>query len=410
MFARSFRTSLLALALGTFAAACKQPNPTPPPPPAAITITAEDVVQVRDQMLETGPRVSGTLEARERASVRAEVGGQVVAVGPELGEPVAKGALLVRIEVKSLGDGVRSADASVSSAMAGYEVAKREAERAEALVKGGALAAREADRARSALAAAKAAVTQARSGAASARNQLGDAVLRAPISGVVAKRDVNVGDIVMPGTPLYEVIVPATMRLSASVSSDDLTSVAIGKPVVFTVRGYPGQTFDGTIARIAPAADAVTRQIPILVDLPNPGGKLIAGLYAEGRIAAEQRQAVVVPQAAVDTSSDRPSVMRVRDGVAERVPVTVGLRDDRQELIELTSGVAVGDRVLLNRAARGITPGAKVSLPGDAPAKPAAPATPPATKPAAPATTPGAPATKPAAPAPSAKPTAAEHG
>ena len=102
--------------------------------------------------------------------------------------------------------------------------------------------------------------------------------------------------------------------------------------------------------------------------------------------------------------------MRVRDGVAERVPVTVGLRDDRQELIELTSGVAVGDRVLLNRAARGITPGAKVSLPGDAPAKPAAPATPPATKPAAPATTPGAPATKPAAPAPSAKPTTAEHG
>ncbi|MEZ4401749.1 MAG: efflux RND transporter periplasmic adaptor subunit [Kofleriaceae bacterium] len=376
-----------------WATACKRASPPPPPPPVALTITAEDAVTVRETLLETGPRVSGTLEARARAVVRAEVGGQVVAVGPELGEPIAKGELLVRIEVKTLGDGVRSAEAGVASAQASYDVALREAERAEALVRGGALAAREAERARGAAAMAKAQLAQARSAVAGARNQLGDTTVRAPLTGVVAARQVNVGDIVAPGAPLYDLMDPGTMRLAAAVSSDDLAAVAVGRPVRFEVRGYPGQTFDGTIARIAPAADPVTRQIPILVDLPNPGGRLIAGLFADGRIAASSRQAVVVPQAAIDTSADRPTVMRVRGGVAERLPVTTGLRDDRQELVEVTSGVAPGDVVLLTRAARGITPGAAVALPA-ASASPAPAAA-------------GSPSPPAAAPAPSAAPPAA---
>ncbi|MBK9037107.1 MAG: efflux RND transporter periplasmic adaptor subunit [Myxococcales bacterium] len=410
MFARTHRrpwsarlavgVALVSAAAAGTVAGCKKAAPPPPPAAIAITITAEDAVMVRQTVLETGPRISGTLEARERAVVRAEVGGSVVAIGPELGDPVVKGALLVRIEVKTLGDTVRSAEAGVGSAQAAAAVAQREVERTEPLVKGGALAARELDRARANAAAAAAAVTQAKGGVAAARSQLGDATVRAPITAVVAARQVNVGDIVSPGAPLYDLVVPATMRLTATVSSDDLSAVAVGKPVTFSVRGYPGQSFDGSITRLAPAADPVTRQVPILVDLPNPGGKLIAGLYADGRIAAEQRAAVVVPLAAVDTSSDRPTVMRVQGDVAERVPVTLGLRDDRQELVEITSGVAVGEVVLLTRAARGITPGAKVALPGAAPRAPAAPS-PPSAPPTAPAAPP---------PTPAAKPTTPEHG
>ena len=179
MFARSFRTSW-PLGLILAVAACKKPAPPPPAPVVAITITAEDAVAVRQTVLETGPRVSGTLEARERAVVRAEVGGQVVAVGPDLGDPVTKGALLVRIEVKTLGDTVRSAEAGVASAQAAYEVAKREAERAEALVKGGALAARELDRARANVAAAAAAVILSLAGTHAV---YGDRLHSQPLSG-----------------------------------------------------------------------------------------------------------------------------------------------------------------------------------------------------------------------------------
>jgi len=174
---------------------------------------------------------------------------------------------------------------------------------------------------------------------------------------------VNAGDVVSPGTELYEIIEPATMRLDASVAPDDLSVIAPGKPVDFEVRGYPGQKFAGKIARVAPAADPVTRQIQVLVDIPNPGGKLVAGLYAEGRVAVEKREALTAPLSAIDASGDQPSVLRVKNGIVERIVVAVGLRDERAEIVEITNGLAVGDVLLLARATKNVAPGAKVQLP-----------------------------------------------
>ncbi len=393
------RPALMILVLGAALAACKQPAaPAADPAGIVIKLAAEDVVVVAQGPIATGPRVSGTLEARERALVRAEVGGAVVAVGPDIGEAVARNALLARIEANSLDDALRSSQAGVASAQANYELARREVDRTAALVAGGAVAQRELDRVRSTAAAAKAGVDQAQALAAGSRSQLGDATVRSPIAGVVAQRAVNQGDVVTMGAVLYEIIVPSTMRLEASVSSADLSLVAVGKTLTFEVRGYPGQRFTGTIQRIAPAADPVTRQVPLIVEIPNPGGKLIAGLFAEGRVASEERSTLVIPQAAVDGSADRPTVLRVKDGTAERVAIATGLRDDRRELIEVTSGLVAGELVVLDRAARGIPAGTKVTAPPPRHAGPAVPTATPAAVPPAPAA-PAAPALVPAKPA-----------
>lgn len=328
-----------------------------------IKLAPEDFVVIKRGELQTGPRISGTLQAAVRAVVRAESSGAVVAIGPELGDPVKKGALLARIEAKALGDVTSSARSAVDAAQAQYDLAQREVQRTEALVKGGALAQRELDRVRSQLTAAAAEVTRARAQLASSKSQLGDATVKAPLTGVVARRAVSVGDVVSPGSELYEVIDPSTMRLDGSVASDDLPLLAVGKTVDFEVRGYPGQRFTGTIARIAPAADPVTRQIQILVDIPNPGGKLVAGLYAEGRVEVEKREALLAPLDAVDTSGDQPSVLRVKNGVVERTPVALGIRDERAEVVEVTNGLAAGDVLVLSRATKNVSPGVKVQLP-----------------------------------------------
>lgn len=408
------RLTLVTLILAL--AACKKPGPPPPRTDGevpAINLAAEDVAKVTRTKIATGPRVSGTLEAREHAVLRAELGGTVTSVGPDLGDPVKKGQILARIESKALGQAVSSAQAGVSSAQANVksaeaaaELARREVERTEALVKGGAAPARELDRARANLRTAEAAVAQARSGVTSARSgvasassQLGDSTIRSPIDGVVMRREVNQGDVAQPGAMLYEIIVPSTMRLAASVSSEDLGALEVGRRVDFEVRGYKDQQFQGQITRIAPAADPVTRQIAIIVEIPNPGGKLIAGLYAEGRVSSEEHDALVVPEAAIDSSGDRPTVMRVKDGKAERVAIAVGLRDDVHEVVEVTSGIGDGELIILGHAARTIEPGAKVAPPGTA-KPPAAPAEKPA--PMAPAA-PAAP-TKPTEAPPAAKP------
>jgi RND family efflux transporter MFP subunit len=151
------------------------------------------------------------------------------------------------------------------------------------------------------------------------------------------------------------------MRLEASVPSEQIGGLRPGATVNFTVRGYEGQTFTGKIERISPAADPATRQVPIFVSIPNAGGRLIAGLYAEGRVETEVKRSLTVPGNAVDLTSGSPVVTRVRDGKAERVNVTTGIRDQDTERIEVLKGLDEGD-VLLTGAARGVTPGTPVTI------------------------------------------------
>ena len=333
----------------------------PPPPPQAVTIGPESVTRVERGEVRTGPLISGELRPEREATVRAEVGGSILEVRVEEGQPVGQGALIARIEARALDDARLSAQSAGRLAEQALGVAEREAARTETLVKGGALAERDLEAARNAVAAAQAQMADARARLSSAERQLADTVIRAPIAGIVSDRPVNRGDVVAPGAALVTIIDPSSMRLDASVPSAALGSLRVDAPVEFRVRGYGDQIFSGHIERISPAADPVTRQVPIYVSVPNTAGRLIAGLFAEGRITSETRTGLVVPAAAVETDGSSSWVLRVKDGKAERVAVQVGLLDEARGRVELTSGVAEGD-LLLTGAAHAVTPGTPVNV------------------------------------------------
>ncbi|MQA31723.1 MAG: efflux RND transporter periplasmic adaptor subunit, partial [Luteitalea sp.] len=236
----------------------------------------------------------------------------------------------------------------------------REAERTEKLVAGGALAARDLDQARAAVTQMEAQLADVRARLVAAETQFGDAVLRAPISGVVSDRAVNVGDVVSPGTAMFTIIDPSSMRLEASVPSDELSALRVGGTVQFRVRGYD-ETFEGKIERISPATDATTGQVPIFASIPNTARRLVAGLYAEGRVVTESADGLVVPMNAVNGSGAEPWVLRAVDGKTERIVVELGLRDPRTERVAILGGVNEGD-ILLRGAAQGITPGSAVQV------------------------------------------------
>jgi RND family efflux transporter MFP subunit len=327
-----------------------------------VQIGPENVVLVKRDVIVVGPIMSGELRAGREATVRAELGGQMLEARFEEGQAVRKGALLGRIEARSLGDARQSAQSAVRSAEAQLASARREAERAEQLVKAGALAQRDLDVALTNVATADAQLADMRARLASADTQLGDAVIRAPISGVVARRAVNAGDVVSPGTELYTIIDPSSLRLDAAVPSDDLRSVRVGAAVRFRVRGYD-EELEGRIERIAPQADPTTRQVPIYVSIPNGGGRVVAGLFAEGRVISESAAGLVVPMNAVNTTGPMPWIVRVTDGKAEKIEVALGLTDRRTERVQIVSGVSEGD-TLLRGAAQGITPGTPVRVAG----------------------------------------------
>jgi RND family efflux transporter MFP subunit len=353
---------VLCIAGPVWLAACRRDDaPSAPAPPPPVRLAAADVATAHTQTIESGPLVSGTLEAAATATVRAQLGGTIKQIGPELGQTVSRNALLARIDARGLGDLAGSARAQLGAAQAALDIARRELERTRALVSAGAVARRELEQAESRATAQQATVDQARAQLSTARKQLDDATVRAPMSGVIAQRAVNPGDVVAPGATLYQIIDPSSVRLSASVPSDQLGQLAVGQAVRFTVHGYPDQTFTGAVARIAPSADPVTKQIAILVDVPNPAHQLLAGLFARGRVAAQTATGVAVPLAAVDTRGTSPGVLRIAGTAVERVPVQLGLRDPLREEI-LVKGLAPGDRVLARVNAAPPT-GVRVILP-----------------------------------------------
>jgi RND family efflux transporter MFP subunit len=228
-------------------------------------------------------------------------------------------------------------------------VARREAERTKRLLAGGAVAERDVELADRSLWAAEAQLESARANAASADKQLQKTRLAAPFNGVVSRRYISVGDVVTMGNELFTVVDPRSMQLEASVPVSALGAIKVGSNVDFDVSGYESQKFTGTVRRVSPEVDPGTRQVRIVVNIPN-AGSLVAGLFAKGRVVTEARSAIAVPITAVDLRGAAPTARRIKDGKVETVAVQLGLRDDVGMLIEVTGGLARGDTVLTGGA------------------------------------------------------------
>ena len=375
--------SVLLVSAAALLAACgsKAADANIPAAVPTVSISPENITVAQRSAITSGPAITGTLVADRTASIRAEVAGAVVAVLLDPGSRVTKGTPLVRIDDSAIRDAFLSAKSGLTQASMAADIARREQERAEKLLIAGAIAQSAAEQARRAALGALAALDDARARVASAQKNLDNTVVKAPYDGIVSERQVSPGDIVAPGAPLVTVVDPSTMRLEGAVPADQLGAVRIGAPVTFTVTGYPGRTFTGAISNIYPSADPGTRQVRLYARIPNTGRGLVAGLYATGRVANITHDGIVVPIAAVDQRGLKPVAARLRGGKAERIEVTLGVRDDATERVEIVAGVAVGDTLLVG-AAQGITPGTslRISSGSDRPASTTPAVPPPAAK------------------------------
>jgi RND family efflux transporter MFP subunit len=329
------------------------------PPPAVIG--PENLAVAIDTVLTAGPLLSGTLEPELAATVRAEVGGAVTEVRVDDGQPVKRGDILVRIDDTAVRDAYLSARAALRAAEATAQLARRNAERATRLHEGGAIAEREVEDAATAATTAEGQLADAQSRLANAQKQQSKTVLRAPFAGVVANVTVSQGDIVQSGGALLSVIEPRSLRLEASVPVEDIAAVKPGTDVNFTVSGFARRAFTGKVQLVSPAVDPTTRQVRVLVAIANQDRALVAGLFADGRVATERRNAVVIPRAAIDSRGIRPLVVRLKSGRVERVEVETGLEDRVNERVEVRQGVAPGDTVLMGGAA-GLAPGTPATV------------------------------------------------
>jgi membrane fusion protein (multidrug efflux system) len=332
---------------------------------AVVRVGPENIAIARQERIESGPAISGSLSPDREGRIRAEVSGAVLEIFVEQGQRVAAGQVLARIDDAALEDGFLSAKSGLTSAQSAADVAERELKRAQTLSAAGAIAERDLEMAVRANIGAKAGLDDASARVTAAQKQLDHARVRAPFAGIVSERQVSAGDVVGVGASLFTVVDPSSMRLEASVPAEQLDEVRPGMAVSFTVSGY-SERFTGRLTRISPVADPSTRQVKIFATIPNRRSSLVGGLFAEGRISSQSHQATTIPVSAVNVRGLRPWVLLVKSGRAERRDVDLGLRDDLTDRFEVVRGVAGGD-TLLTGVAQGISAGSavRVSAPAD---------------------------------------------
>ena len=328
--------------------ACTREEPAAPEA-VEVTMEPQDIAVVTLDQISATAVISGSLEAGTEATIRAEVAGTVLEAPAKEGQRVTRGTVIARISDPSLPAALRSARTAVTSAQVAARNAERDVQRFERLVEAGAAARRDLDNARNTLATAATQLANARSQLAELRADQNRPVVQSPINGVVSAKLVSEGDVVQIGTELYRIIDLSTMMLEAMLPADKLGAVAIGAPVDFEVRGLSGY-YRGTVQRINPSADPATRQVTIHVSIPNLGGRLVQGLFAQGAVATDTRMGRVVPASAVQETTGRFFATRVRNGVAQQVAVRIGLRDETRQRVEIVAGLEVGDTVLLGPA------------------------------------------------------------
>ena len=350
--------------------ACGKKDAAPASADGAVQLIGPDNVAIaRLDTLRSGPPISGTIVADREARIRAEVAGAVLETFVQAGQAVSAGMPLARIDDAILQDALLSAKSGLTQATVAAEQGTRELTRAKRLLAAGAIADRDAESAERANLAAQSQLADAKVRVATAEKNLRNAAVKAPFAGVVAERSVNPGDIVAPGAPLFTVIDPSTLRVDASVPTSALGDIRVGAPLLFTVNGSDRQ-IEGRITRVNPMVDGQTKQVKVQASLPRGTTALVAGLFVQGRVAAQTRTGVLVPEKAVDQTGIVASVMRLKGGKVERVDVQLGLRDEGAELIETRSGLVAGDTVLLG-AARGISIGTAVAVSAPKDAAPA---------------------------------------
>ena len=354
------RKSLLVLAIATALAACSKESKEPAKPgaeatakadakdkrPTQLQVAPEDVLTIQSDTLSSGPVVTGSIQPERKADLRAEVSAVVLQVLKENGDPVKRGDVLVRLDETAIRDSLLSADEAVRAASQALDQANRQLERMKTLRASGMTSAVGLDEAEVRRNTLQSELSAARSRAATARQMSARTTVRAPFDGIVSERKVSAGDTATIGKELVKVIDPNSMRFQGRVSADSIASVRIGQKVNFRVNGYGEQQFAGIIKRIDPAANAVTRQVEVVIEFADKAQPKVAGLYAEGRVDAASTDALMLPEAALVKAGDKAYTWRIKDKKLSRVDLVVGARDPRTGNVEVKQGLAQGDVVL----------------------------------------------------------------
>jgi membrane fusion protein (multidrug efflux system) len=349
---------------------------TAPRPPAAVAVAPVNGID-EPIIIEA----TGSFQADESSDVAPESSGRVIATPVDVGQHVAKGAVLIRIQAVDANLRLDEARASVQRAEANLKLAESQntlaqttAKRNEALLKGGLIPQTTADEARTQaetsannVLVARASLAQVRAQLALAEKAVSDVVVLAPFAGFISQRRVAMGEFVQPSTAVVTLLRIDPLRLQLTIPSVQASQIATGQTVTARVDAFPGKIFEGRISALNPLIAAESRSFIVEAKVPNPDGQLKPGMFAVASInQGRTERAMLVPKRAVieDVNTNSFRVFVVDKDNKARV-VQLAARQNQPETTKILTGIKEGERVATSNLAD-LYDGAEVNTSGAA--------------------------------------------
>lgn len=349
---RTWLVTALILAAASGAALAlwsRSASPKAGKPPVVLEFGAAEIARPTRVPMPQRVEFSGPLVAPRTAVVRAKAAGTLLSLAVAEGQRVKAGQPLGRIDLAELHSRVEDRAASVESARALLAEAERLHASNARLAEQDFISPNALQSSQAKLDAARAQLRSAEAQLSTTRISVREAALEAPIDGIVGKRHVVPGEKLAAEQAVFTVIDLATLELAGTVATHEVWLLAVGQAVDIAVEGRT-EPVAGRIDRIAPAAEAGTRAIGVVVVIANPDERLRAGQYASARVElADPTPRLTVPLEAIGQSSGQEQLWTIEHGRLVRRIVVTGRRDVAAGRVEILRGLPPDVPVLATR-------------------------------------------------------------
>jgi len=290
----------------------------------------------------------GTLQGFVQSPIAARAAGYLRRWTKDIGSRVEKGEVLAEIETPEIDQQLTQAMAAREQTASSMELARSTVERWEGLRKKDVVSQQDLDEKRSTAAQARANLAAADANVQRLRQLESFKRVVAPFSGVITRRNVDVGDLIdLSGKPLFTLSQTDPLRVYVNVPQSYAQLVKPGQPVVVTQGELRGQSFKGTVARTAASIDTNTRTMQVEIALPNKEGTLMPGAYVQVSLPLQATQSLLVPTNALLFRGEGSRVALVdKAGKVKLRAVTLGR--NYGENVEVIDGVTRTDVLVLN--------------------------------------------------------------
>jgi RND family efflux transporter MFP subunit len=354
---RAFSIAPILFALfGAALAGCSSAQHAEPQAPE--TVSNVPVIVVHRTTVPDYLEVVGTVRAAQTAQVSSQMMGNIREIRAQQGDHVQAGQILATIDDAQPRAGVEQAAAAVAAAQKETSAADSDLSLADSTLKRyqqlfdkKSLSPQEFDeiKARRQSAEARrdmatAGEAQANAALAQARTSLGYTSVRAPFAGVVTQKNADPGTLAAPGMPLFTLEDARRYRLEAAVDESDIRIVRAGQSVSVSLDSLGSATISGKVDEIVPAADAASRSFLVKIALPSDA-RLRSGVFGRARFPRGERQALLVPQAAIAERGQLQGVYVLdANRILELRYVTLGRTTGQQ--VEVLSGLEDGETIV----------------------------------------------------------------